>query len=81
MDLNGKVGIFAISQAACDNMPRDVMRVMGKCIIIDCDNTTILGEYIYTAVCDDFKSVTEGELIPRYQVFVKDNVVSFVEIK
>lgn len=81
MNLRGKVGIFAISQAACVNMPRDIMRVMGKCIIIGCDNTTIPGEYIYTAICDDFRSVTEGQLIPRYQAFVKDRVVSFLETK
>ena len=70
-DLQKQKGLFYMTHAACINTPLDVMRVTGKCIIIDV--VRLSDSYLYTAINKNFRVVDLDDSIPLYKFDIDNN--------
>jgi len=68
-----KMGKFVISGALIENNPDDVMRLMGRMIVVRAE--FIYGPNVveYTAISDYFEEVEEGLVLPEYQFAFSGN--------
>lgn len=70
-----RFGNFSLGVKLIQEHPDLVKLLMGKCIITRCEFIYCNGLLEYTAICDDFRELNEGEPIPTYKlVFGNNNV-------
>ena len=65
---NRRLGIFSISEKMIEIYPALFRKVMGKCIILNCDFLYAEQIFVYTALSDNFEEVSQGQLIPVYSI-------------
>lgn len=70
---NKKRGSFKISLDMIEKQPELVMKIMGKCIVIDSQPLLYEDCIQYIAVSEEFKEIQPGEYIPAYQVIVNSD--------
>ena len=69
---NRKIGSFSIPAQLIEDTPDAVQGVMARCIVIRCEMMWERRAFDYTALSDDFATVAEGEMIPRYAVAIQE---------
>ncbi len=63
-----RVGRFSVSAEIINEAP-DVMRqIMGYVIVIRAESMLYNNSIEYHAICEDFDVLTEGEMLPEYNV-------------
>ena len=76
-----KIGNFSLGQRLIKEHPDFVKQLMGKCIITRCEFMYHNGLLEYTAICDEFRELTEGDTIPTYRIVFGNNNVYISEEK
>lgn len=76
-----KFGHFSLGLRLIQEHPDFVKQLMGKCIITRCEFMYHNGLLEYTALCDEFRELEEGESIPTYRMVFGNNTVYISEEK
>lgn len=76
-----RFGHFSLGLKLIQEYPDYVKLLMGKCIITRCEFMYHNGLLEYTALCDDFRELEEGESIPTYRMVFGNNTVYISEEK
>jgi hypothetical protein len=66
-------GIFKIPMSVIKDNPKAVMAIMGKCVIVRAEYLYLLDAVEYHALCEEFKEVPKGCVIPRYKCLIIDS--------
>lgn len=61
-----RLGKISISLNLIENHPEDILVLMGKMIILHCEQCVIEGVINYTAYSPAFREIRQGEVIPEY---------------
>lgn len=68
-----RLGRFRIAGVMLKNRPVDVLRVMGKCIVVRAEYLYEADAIEYTAISEHFAPLPEGFVVPTYRwVFQSD---------
>ena len=79
--MHKKFGNFSLGWKLIEEKPDLVKILMSKCIITRCEFIYNKLEFDYTAICDEFRELTEGEMIPTYRIVFGNNNVYISEEK
>jgi len=62
-----KLGRFVVGHSVIEKSPDDVMRLMGRMIVVRAESRYDVGGVEYTAISDYFSDVPEGNVVPEYR--------------
>lgn len=77
-ELHSRVGKFSIKQQLVRDEPEKVMRLMNNMIVIRCELLYHTLSFEYIAMSPSFEKVKEGDPIPGYILFERED---WIEIK
>lgn len=63
-----RLGNFAFDLETINEHPDVVKGIMGSLIVLHADNSFAKAQVNYTAICDEFDEVKNGEVTPDYEV-------------
>jgi hypothetical protein len=76
-----KLGIFFLNGQSVREYSTEVKRIMGMCTILRAEHMLSSNKIEYVAICDKFRSIHDGEMMPRYQIIIDDGHPIFTEIQ
>ena len=76
-----RLGSFEITRDLIETGDTTVMRVMGKCIVVRAEYMFHTNSIEYIAYSEWFRSLSEGEVVPKYEVFNDDGYIYAKEVK
>lgn len=76
-----RFGHFSLGLKLIQEHPDWVKLLMGKCIITRCEFMYHNGLLEYTGLCDEFRELKEGEMVPTYMIVFGNNNVYISEEK
>jgi len=62
-----KLGRFVLSHGVIEQAPEDVMRLMGRMIVVRAESRYDMDGVEYTAISDYFSCVPAGSIVPEYR--------------
>jgi hypothetical protein len=73
MTVNKRVGKFTLPAGDVQAYEPSVLRVMGLCAVGRAERMFEADVVEYTAVCEMFREISPGEIVPRYRWIVGPN--------
>jgi hypothetical protein len=78
--MSRRIGKFEIAAYNIEAHPEMVEQIMGKVIVVRCEQMYDTASFSYTALSEYFDVVELGEMIPKYQVIHDGSIVRFERI-
>lgn len=67
-----RVGSFVVEGVFIRETPAAAAFSMSGMCIVRCEYIYSADQFVYEAVCDEFDDVAQGELIPRYVIWIQN---------
>lgn len=77
-DIRNRKGYLRIQKDFVDKYPEEVMKVMSYLVVVGFQYDILTKCYLYDALSYEFQELSEGEMIPEYNVYMDELIVEFV---
>lgn len=72
MSRSRRIGTFKVARSLVDETPEMVMKIMGRCVVVDCKLHYVSDCFEYWAISPDFDETQLGQIAPEYSVLIEE---------